>query len=169
MALSTLNDALIDQIEGLYSAETQLLEALPRVAAGASDPRLREAIEEHLDQTRGHVERLRTIFRDVGANSPTERCEGIAGLLAEGEEAVNAACSGAAKDGAIIAAVQRIERYEIAAYGIARSLADELGLLDIKDVLSDTLDEEAKADARLTKIARCGLRRGGVNADAATR
>jgi ferritin-like metal-binding protein YciE len=165
--MTTLNDVFVEQIEDLYSAETQLVDALPRVAAAASDATLREALEQHLEQTRGHVRRLTEIFGDVGiTSSPSQKCKGMEGLLAEGEEVLGMPGTGAAKDAAIIAAAQRVEHYEIAAYGTARTLASELGYDDAKGLLDETLDEESAADKLLTKIATGGLLRSGLNAEA---
>jgi ferritin-like metal-binding protein YciE len=169
MELSTLTDVLADQIEDLYSAENQLVDALPGVAAAADDPKLREAFEHHLEQTREHVRRLASIFDELGVTAPSEYCEGMAGLISEEAEVADAAGSCPAKDAALIAAAQRIEHYEIAAYGAARALAAELGLGDIKHVLTETLDEESAADSRLTEIATGGLLRSGINAAAARR
>ncbi len=166
MPLSTLNDVFVEQIEDIYSAENQLVEALPKVAAAASDDKLRAALEQHLEQTRVHVQRLRNIFTDVGISSPTQQCEGMAGLLAEGEEVIRTPGTGPAKDAALIAAAQRVEHYEIAAYGTARELAAELGYEDARELLNETLDEESAADELLSKIASGGLLRSGVNAQA---
>jgi ferritin-like metal-binding protein YciE len=165
VSLNTLNDVFIEQIEDLYSAETQLVSALPKMAGAVTDAKLREAIETHLDQTRGHVERLSQIKQDLSITG-SQKCQGMAGLLAEGEEVLGESGSGAPKDAAIIAAAQRVEHYEIAAYGTAKSLADELGYDDAKRLLSETLDEESQADELLTKIATGGLLRSGLNAEA---
>ncbi len=168
MALGTLKDVFVDQIEDLYSAETQLIQALPKIARAASDEKLQEAISDHLEETRGHVERLRQIKDDIGITG-AQKCKGMEGLLAEGEEVLDEPGEGAAKDAAIIAAAQRVEHYEIAAYGTARTLADELGYSDAKKLLNETLDEESKADTLLTKIATGGLLSSGVNAAAGSR
>jgi ferritin-like metal-binding protein YciE len=165
MAMATLQDVFADQIEDLYSAETQLVSALPKIAAAASDEKLRDAIEHHLEETRGHVDRLSQIRGDLGI-AGSQKCKGMAGLLAEGEETLGEVGAGAAKDAAIIAAAQRVEHYEIAAYGTARALAGELGYGDAEKLLGDTLDEESAADETLTKIATGGLFRSGVNAEA---
>ena len=165
MALATLEDVFADQIEDLYSAETQLVDALPKIAAAASDEKLRDAIEHHLDETREHVERLSQIREDLGI-SGSQKCKGMAGLIAEGDETLNKVGGGAAKDAAIIAAAQRVEHYEIAAYGTARTLAGELGHGDAEKLLGQTLDEESAADTMLTKIATGGLFRSGLNAEA---
>ncbi len=167
MAVTTLNDVFVEQIEDLYSAESQLVDALPRVAAAASDPKLREALEQHLEETRGHVRRLTAVFGELGiAGTHSQKCKGMEGLLAEGEEILGMPGSGPAKDAAIIAAAQRVEHYEIAAYGTAKTLAGELGYDDAKGLLDETLDEESAADKLLTKIATGGLLRSGLNADA---
>jgi ferritin-like metal-binding protein YciE len=165
MPLSTLNDVFHEQIEDLYSAETQLVEALPQIADAASDEKLRDAITSHLDETRGHVDRLRQIKQALGI-SGSQQCKGMAGLLQEGQEVVGEPGAGAAKDAAIIAAAQRVEHYEIAAYGTARTLAGELGYDDAKKLLDETLDEESAADKLLTKIATGGLLRSGLNTQA---
>ncbi len=168
MALNTLLDVFKEQVEDLYSAETQLVDALPDVAAAADDMKLREAIETHLGETRTHVERLQNILSDLGVAAPTERCEGMAGLLTEGEQIIRTPGSGPAKDAALIAAAQRVEHYEIAGYGTARVLAVELGFDDARDLLGETLQEESHADEMLSKIATGGLLRSGLNAQATT-
>jgi ferritin-like metal-binding protein YciE len=165
MGLSTLNDVFVDQIEDLYSAETQLVQALPKIASAASDGKLQDAITTHLEETRGHVQRLQQIKADLGITG-SQKCKGMAGLLAEGEEILDEPGGGPSKDAAIIAAAQRVEHYEIAAYGTARTLAGELGYDDAKKLLNQTLDEESQADELLTKIATGGLLRSGLNAEA---
>ncbi|TML88483.1 MAG: ferritin-like domain-containing protein [Actinobacteria bacterium] len=157
---------LKDQLADLYSAERQLVDALPKVARAATHPRLREAVEQHLEETRGHARRLEEIFRGRGMSPPSEHCKGMEGLIEEGEEVVSASGDPAAKDAALIAAAQRVEHYEMAGYGTARTLADELGLDDAKGLLQETLDEEAKADELLTQIATGGMMRTGVNEQA---
>jgi ferritin-like metal-binding protein YciE len=165
MALETLNDVFTDQIEDLYSAETQLLTALPKIALAASDEQLKQAIVNHLQETRGHVARLEEIKRELGITG-AEKCKGMAGLLAEGEDVLAQSGSGPSKDAAIIAAAQRVEHYEISAYGTARTLADQLGYDNARKLLTDTLGEESAADKLLGKIASGGLLHLGVNAKA---
>jgi ferritin-like metal-binding protein YciE len=165
MTLGALNDVFADQIEDLYSAETQLAQALPKIASAASDEKLQEAFTTHLEETRGHVERLQRIKSDLGITG-SQKCKGMAGLLAEGDEVIDEPGVGASKDAAIIAAAQRVEHYEIAAYGTAKTLAGELGYDDAKKLLNETLGEESKADDLLTKIATGGLLRSGLNAEA---
>jgi ferritin-like metal-binding protein YciE len=167
MKLQSLEDVFADQVADLRSAEQQLLEALPKVAGAASNEKLREALEQHLEQTRGHVRRLDEVAVTTGLSLPQEHCEGMEGLLKEGEEVVFAQGDPAAKDAALIAAAQRVEHYEISGYGTARTLADQLGYDSAKRLLDETLDEESKADELLTKIATGGILSSGVNKQAA--
>ncbi len=163
MQLETLHDLFIDQLQDLYSAETQLVEALPKMASAASHEELRDAFEHHLEETRGHVTRLDEILGHVGATFSGEKCEGMAGLIKEGDEVLGMSGDPSVIDAALIAAAQRVEHYEIAAYGTARTLADDLDLSDAKDLLDETLDEEGKADKLLTKIATGGMFKSGIN------
>jgi ferritin-like metal-binding protein YciE len=168
MKLRSLDDVLMEQLADLHSAETQLVEALPKVAKSASTPELRQAIEDHLVQTRSHVQRLEKAFSHLGTQVPDEHCEGMEGLLQEGEKVIETDGDPVAKDAALIAAAQRVEHYEIAGYGTARALAGELGHDEVKRLMDETLDEEAAADEKLTKIATGGKLGSGVN-EAATR
>ncbi|HUA11610.1 MAG TPA: ferritin-like domain-containing protein [Solirubrobacteraceae bacterium] len=163
MRLQSLEDVFQEQIEDLHSAENQLVAALPKVADAATDEKLTNAVREHLEQTREHVRRLDTIARDLGFSTSGEKCEAMAGLIRESEEIVSAEGDPAAKDAALIAAAQRVEHYEIAAYGTVKALAGELGYDKAKDLLDETLDEESQADGLLTKIATGGLLKAGVN------
>jgi ferritin-like metal-binding protein YciE len=167
MQMQSLNDVLADQLADLLSAERQLVTALPGVARAASSPQLKEALETHLEETKQHVARLEEIFSRTSMPRLEEHCEGMEGLIREGEEIAHATGNPAAKDAALIAAAQRIEHYEIAGYGSARALAAELDLSEATGLLDETLDEEGKADKLLTKIATGGLLRSGVN-EAAT-
>jgi ferritin-like metal-binding protein YciE len=167
MKMQTLHDLFEHEIADLYSAEKQLVEALPKMAKAASHGELRKAFEHHLDETRDHVKRLEEI-RDSLGSSKSETCEGMKGLIEEGEEIVKAEGDPAVKDAALIGAAQRVEHYEIAAYGTARTLADELDLGEAKDLLDQTLDEESNADTLLTKIATGGMMKKGVNQKAAS-
>jgi ferritin-like metal-binding protein YciE len=157
------------QLGDLYDAEKQLLTALPKMAGAASSDELREAFETHLKETRGHVERLERVFSDLGMPTPTEQCKAMRGLIAEGDEVVNATGDPAAKDAALIAAAQRVEHYEMAGYGTVRTLAKVLDHGDAASLLDDTLDEESKADELLTKIATGGFMRSGINEQAASK
>jgi ferritin-like metal-binding protein YciE len=168
MQLQTINDVLMEQLADLYSAEQQLVEALPKMAVAATDPGLRDAFEHHLDETQEHVRRLEEVFAQVGGPAGAEHCEGMEGLIREGEHVIAAQGDPAARDAALIAAAQRVEHYEIAAYGTARTLADNSGFGDARDLLGQTLDEESNADKTLTKIATGGLFKSGLNERAGT-
>lgn len=163
MTLNSMEDVLREQVEDLYSAENQLVRALPKVAQAASSPELKKAIDEHLEETRGHVRRLEEVFGELGIQPSPTRCKAMEGLIAEGEEVLGMAGDPLARDAALIGAAQRIEHYEIAGYGTARTLAGELDLGDAERLLSETLDEESAADRLLTKIATGGMFRSGVN------
>jgi ferritin-like metal-binding protein YciE len=163
MQLQTLHDLFVEQLQDLYSAETQLVEALPKMASAASHEELRDAFEQHLQETRQHVRRLDEVFGQIGATHSGEKCEGMAGLIKEGAEVLSMQGDAAVIDAALIAAAQRVEHYEIAAYGTVKTLADQLDLGDAKDLLDDTLGEEGKADKLLTKIATGGAFKSGIN------
>jgi ferritin-like metal-binding protein YciE len=163
MKLDSLEDVLVHQLNDLYSAEDQLVEALPKMAEAASNAELKKAFQHHLEETRDHRDRIQEIFGQLGTRRNGEECKAMRGLIEEGEEVVEANGDPAAKDAALIAAAQRVEHYEIAAYGTARTLAGELDHGDAKDLLDQTLDEESNADKLLTKIATGGLMKAGVN------
>ena len=163
MNQESLNKLYVDQLKDIYNAEKQLVRALPKISKAAKSPELRSAIDEHLEQTRGHLMRLEQIFDQLGIAAPSEKCKGMEGLIAEGEQIIAMPGDPSAKDAALIAAAQRVEHYEIAAYGTARTLADELGHDDVETLLNETLDEESNADKKLTQIATGGLLRSGIN------
>lgn len=168
MELRTLNDVLVEELGDLYSAEQQLIEALPKMAAAAHSEELRRAFQSHLEETRGHARRLEASFEELGVAIPDETCEAMQGLIREGGQITEASGDATVIDVALIGAAQRVEHYEIAAYGTARAIASELGLDTIKGLLDDTLDEEGAADNLLTKIAEGGLLHSGINQEAAT-
>jgi ferritin-like metal-binding protein YciE len=163
MQLGSINDVYTHELQDLHSAETQLIEALPKMAQAASSDELRQAFEQHLEETRDHVERLNQILAQAGTSAGGEKCKGMAGLLAEGKGVIEAQGDPTVKDAALISAAQRVEHYEIAAYGTARTFADELGMDDAKELLDQTLDEESHADKLLTKIATGGMLKAGIN------
>jgi ferritin-like metal-binding protein YciE len=170
MGFQTLNDLFVEQLQDLYSAETQIVEALPKLTNAASAEELRDAFEQHLQETREHVKRLDQIFGQVGASPRGEKCEGMAGLIKEGEKILSKQGGDPnVVDAALIAAAQRVEHYEIAGYGTLKTLAGHLDLGDAKDLLDRTLDEEGKADKLLTKIATGGMFKTGVNERATER
>jgi ferritin-like metal-binding protein YciE len=163
MQLGSIKDVFTHELQDLHSAETQLLVALPKMAQAASSDELRQAFEQHLEETRGHVDRITEIAAQAGISASGEKCKGMAGLIAEGEGVISAQGDPTVKDAALISAAQRVEHYEIAAYGTARTLAGELGMDAAKDLLDQTLDEESHADKLLTKIATGGLLKAGIN------
>jgi ferritin-like metal-binding protein YciE len=167
MGFESLQDVFAEQLNDLRSAEEQLVDALPKMAGAASSEELRKAFEEHLAQTRGHLERIEDLLATSGVARTGEVCDGMKGLIKEGSKIVEASGDPMAKDAALIAAAQRVEHYEIAAYGTAATLANNLDLDDAADVLGQTLDEEETADKLLTKIATGGMFRSGVNQQAA--
>jgi ferritin-like metal-binding protein YciE len=167
MGFNSLQDVFAEQLNDLRSAEEQLVQALPKLAGAASSDELRQAFEEHLAQTRGHLERVDDLLVTSGVTRTGEVCIGMRGLIEEGSKVVSASGEPMAKDAALIAAAQRVEHYEIAAYGTAATLADQLGFDDAQDVLGQILDEEETADKLLTKIATGGMFRAGVNQQAA--
>jgi ferritin-like metal-binding protein YciE len=166
MGFNSLKDVLEEQLEDLHSAETQLIQALPKMAQAANHEPLREAFQHHLEETRGHLTRVEEALGEIGVSNPTEVCKGMKGLIAEGEEIIQMGGDPMASDAALIAAAQRVEHYEIAAYGTARQLADDCGLDGIKDLMDQNLDEESQADKLLTKIATGGMFKSGVNQQA---
>jgi ferritin-like metal-binding protein YciE len=163
MGFHSLKDVLQEQLEDLHSAETQLVEALPKMAKAAHDDQLREAFQTHLEETRGHVQRVEEALGEMGVTNPTEVCKGMKGLIAEGEEMIEMGGDPMASDAALIGAAQRVEHYEIAGYGTARQLADDCGFDGIRDLMDQTLEEESQADKLLTKIATGGMFKAGVN------
>jgi len=150
---NSLEDLFWDQIKDIYDAEQRLTDALPKMADAANDPALKTAFRDHLEETRQHVERLEQIFRTAGKDADRETCEGIKGLLKEGEDMIGAKGDEDTCDAALIAAAQRVEHYEMAVYGTIRTFAERLGRNEFVDLLQRTLDEEGAADKKLTKIA----------------
>lgn len=159
---NNLNELLINELRDLYSAESQLIQALPKMAEAASDPRLKSAFEMHLRETGEQAARLENIFSELGEKPTGETCKAMEGLVKESSDYVRAGGNPDVRDAGLIGAAQRVEHYEMAGYGTARALATRLGLSDIAQLLQTTLDEEAAADHKLTDIAE-----GQVNINAA--
>ncbi len=153
MANEGFKELYVDELKDLYSAETQLVQALPKMAKGASSDELRQGFEEHLEQTKGHVQRLEQIFEALGESPKGKKCKGMEGLIEEGSEVLGDDYEGDVLDAALIGAAQRVEHYEIAGYGTVRALAEALGEDEHVSLLSETLDEEKETDERLTDIA----------------
>ena len=148
-----LRDLYIDELRDIYSAETQLVKALPKMAKAATSDELRSGFEEHLEQTRGHVSRLEQIFEDLDEKPSGKKCAGMEGLVKEGGEMIKNEFEGEVKDAGLIGAAQRVEHYEIAAYGTVRAFAELLGDRNAVDLLSQTLEEEKETDKKLTQLA----------------
>ena len=153
MKLESLKDLYLEQLKDLYSAETQLIEALPKMAQGATSPDLRKGFSDHLRQTEEHVRRLERIFQDLRENPKGHTCEGMKGLVKEGEQMIHMRGETSVLDAGLIAAAQRVEHYEIAGYGTVRTYAELLGKDEHVSLLERTLQEEEETDERLTELA----------------
>jgi ferritin-like metal-binding protein YciE len=153
MALESMEDLFVHELKDLYSAEKQILKALPKMAKKASNPELRQAFQKHIDQTEQQVQRIETIFESLNGKPRGVKCIGMEGLIEEGQELMDEDMPESLRDAALIGAAQRVEHYEIAAYGTARSFAKQLGLDEAVRLLQQTLDEEAETDELLTSIA----------------
>lgn len=153
MKITSLEELFQDQIKDVYSAESQLVKALPKMAKAASSDELREAFESHLEETRGHVERLDRIGEALGIKLTGKKCKAMEGLIEEGKEGIEADGEEGLLDLALIAAAQRVEHYEISAYGSLRAAAEAMGNSEAVELLQETLDEESAADEKLTNIA----------------
>ena len=156
MELDTLKDLYVDEIKDLYSAEKQLIKALPKMAKAANDDRLREAFRTHLKETAQHAARLEQICQELGVSPRGKKCVGMEGLIEEGNEMINEA-NPEALDAGLISKAQHVEHYEMAGYGTVRTYALQLGYDDQAQLLQQTLDEEGKADHLLTELAEAGI------------
>lgn len=154
MSVETMQELLIDELKDLYSAEKLIIRALPKLAKSASTPELRQAILNHLEETKGQVARLEKIGEIVGKRLTGKSCVGMKGVLEEGSEVLEDTGKGLVRDAALIAAAQRVEHYEMAGYGSARDFAKLLGLSEVASLLDETLAEEKAADKTLTGVAK---------------
>lgn len=152
-ALKNLQDLYVEQLKDLYSAETQLVEALPKMEQAATDPQLKEGFRMHLEQTRQHVNRLESVFADLGEEPGGHTCKAMKGLIAEGAEMIDQEAAPAVKDAGLIACAQRVEHYEIAGYGTVARYAEVLGKRQHLETLRTTETEEKKTDSQLTELA----------------
>ena len=153
MATEGLRELYIDELKDIYSAETQLVKALPKMAKAANSEELREGFEEHLEQTKIHVQRLEKIFESLDESPKGKKCMGMEGLIKEGAEVMDEDFEGALMDAALIGAAQRVEHYEIAAYGTVSEFAKVLGETEHVDLLNETLEEEKETDEKLTELS----------------
>jgi ferritin-like metal-binding protein YciE len=153
MALESLQDLYLEQLKDLHSAERQIIEALPKMIKATSHPELRQAFEKHLRQTEEQLRRLEQIGKRAGEDLSGHKCKGMEGLLEEGKELMEKRSDSDVLDAALISAAQRVEHYEMAGYGCARTYAGLLGLDDDEEILQRTLDEEGETDHSLTALA----------------
>ncbi len=153
MKLGSFQDLFVDQLKDVYSAERQIIQALPKMAKAASDPQLQQAFQEHLEQTQHQKDRLDQVFQNLGASSGRKKCVGMEGLINEGQELIDNGGAPEVIDAGLIAAAQKVEHYEISAYGTLRSFARMLGNDQVAGLLQQTLDEEAQTDEKLTQLA----------------
>jgi len=165
MKLKSLSALFHHELKDLYSAEKQLVEALPKMAEAATNEQLKAGFEEHLEQTKGHVERLETIAKDLDIALGGHKCAAMEGLIEEGSELLEEEAEPAVLDAALIGAAQRVEHYEMAGYGTARTLAEVLGYDEAVDLLQQTLDEERETDEKLTELAESSVNAEAANGD----
>jgi ferritin-like metal-binding protein YciE len=154
MSVGNLEELLIDELKDLYSAEKQIIRALPKIIKAVSTPELREGLTNHLEETKGQVTRLEKIGEVLGKKMPGKTCAGMKGVLEEGSEVLEDTEKGLVRDAALISACQRVEHYEMAGYGSAREFAKLLGQKEVAALLDETLAEEKNADKTLTGASR---------------
>lgn len=161
MQNSSLKELYVDELRDIYDAENQLVKALPEMAKAATSEELRSGFEEHLEQTKEHVRRLEQVLNDLGEKAKGKKCKGMQGLVSEGKEIIEEDFEDDVRDAALISAAQRVEHYEIAAYGTVRTYAEILGEQNAVSLLEKTLQEEKETDEKLTELAE------GINVEAA--
>jgi ferritin-like metal-binding protein YciE len=166
--MATLREAFVNEIKDLYHAEKQLIRALPKLSKSAANSDLRAALDAHLEETEQHVSRLEEVFEHLDERASGKACAGMAGIVEEGSEILREKFDDDVMDAAIIAAAQRAEHYEIAAYGTAASWAEALGLAEIADLLGQTLEEEKAADQKLTELAEQGINAAATSGNGST-
>ena len=167
MSADNLREALVEEIRDLYNAEKQLVKALPKMAKGAESDELREAFESHLEETEGQVTRLERVFELLDEKPRGKHCAGMAGIVEEGSEKLQEDMEGSVLDACLIASAQKVEHYEIGAYGTAIAWAEALGLNDVVEVLNETLEEEKAADEKLSALAEAGINQAATQGESA--
>jgi ferritin-like metal-binding protein YciE len=160
----TLHDAFLDELRDAYDAEKQLTKALPKMAKAATSEVLRDAFESHLEETRGHIQRLEQVMEGLGEKARGKHCDGMAGIIEEGSSAMGEDYDDATMDACLIAAGQRAEHYEMAAYGTLVAWAKAMGHNDAVELLQETLDEEKATDEKLTSLAEAGINQEAASA-----
>ncbi|HEX3569400.1 MAG TPA: ferritin-like domain-containing protein [Acidobacteriaceae bacterium] len=153
MPVENLEQLFVDELKDIYSAEKQITKALPKMAKAAKSPELKKAFETHLEETKGQIERLDEIFETLGKKATGKTCHGMQGLVEEGNEMIQELDKGDVRDAALISAAQRVEHYEIAAYGTVREYAKMLGQKDAAKLLDETLEEEKATDEKLNELS----------------
>ncbi len=165
MPMNSLEDAFLHELKDIYHAEKQLLRALPKMAKATEDDELRGLFEEHLEQTKGQVERLEQVFQQVGKTPRGEKCEAMAGIIEEGQSLMEEDAEGEVLDAMLIGAAQKVEHYEIASYGTMCAWAEQLGMNDALRLLKETLKEEKQTDEKLTRFAESRKNSEAVRGD----
>jgi ferritin-like metal-binding protein YciE len=161
---ATLHDAFIDELRDAYDAERQLTKALPKLAKASSSPELRQAFETHLEETQGHIERLQQVFAAIDEKASGKRCEGMAGIIEEGNAVMQEELDEVTLDACLIAAAQRAEHYEMAAYGTLVAWARAMNHTEAADLLQQTLEEEKATDEKLSTLAESGINQQAADA-----
>jgi ferritin-like metal-binding protein YciE len=154
MEMQSLRELMIDELKDLYSAENQILKALPKMIKKATSEELKSGFEKHLKETEGHVERLDKIFQQLDASPRGKKCKGMEGIIEDGKELMEKDADPEVMDAGLIGAAQHVEHYEMAGYGCVRTYAELLGLSDVAKLLQKTLDEEKATDEKLTELSR---------------
>jgi ferritin-like metal-binding protein YciE len=168
MSLDSLEKLFIDELKDVYNAEKQIIRALPKMAKAAESPELEQAFTKHLKETEGHVERLEQIFKELGQAPRGKKCKGMEGLLEEGKEVLEEDGEPAVIDAALISSAQRVEHYEMAAYGCLRTYAGLLGYSKAEQLLQQTLQEEEATDEKLTQLGESGINEAAAAVGAET-
>jgi ferritin-like metal-binding protein YciE len=168
MPLDSLNDLYLEELKDLYSAENQILKALPKMIKAATSPELKQAFTDHLEQTKGHVERLVQICDDLGKSPKGKKCMGMEGIIKDGAELIEEDPDAEVLDAGLASAAQHVEHYEMAGYGSVRTWAEQLGHDMHVELLQQTLDEEKEADRLLTQIAESSLNPAAENEEEET-
>jgi len=154
MSVNSIEKLFVEELKDLHSAENQITKALPKLIKAASSEELRNAFNHNLKETEGHIQRLDQVFELLGSSPKNKTCEGMKGVLEEGKQMLDETEEGAVRDIALISAAQRVEHYEMAAYGTVRTYAEHLGKREIANILQKTLDEEKAADEKLTEVSQ---------------
>jgi ferritin-like metal-binding protein YciE len=166
MSLDSLQKLFVEELRDIYNAEKQITRALPKMAKAAESAELQQAFTKHLKETEGQIDRLERIFRDLGQAVRGKTCKGMQGLMEEGKEIMEQEGEGPVLDAALIAAAQKVEHYEMAAYGCLRTYAELLGLSDAEQLLRQTLEEEEATDKTLTELGESGINEAAASVGA---